>query len=55
MYRYLLLGFFTLMSASSFSESEYETWLKQNSFDANAVQQEFQDYMDANDKEFVGF
>ncbi|MFT6260420.1 MAG: hypothetical protein ACJAYK_000709 [Crocinitomicaceae bacterium] len=55
MHRYLLLGFFTLMSVSAFCESEYETWLKQNSFDANVAQQEFQDYMDANDKEFVGF
>lgn len=37
------------------ADSEYESWLKANSFDAQAAQQEFQDYMDANDKEFVGF
>jgi hypothetical protein len=45
------------MAACSFTaaQSEYDAWLAENSFDAQAVQQEFQDYMDANDKEFVGF
>jgi hypothetical protein len=43
------------IAGASWAESEYESWLKANRFDAQAAQQEFQDYMDANDKEFVGF
>jgi hypothetical protein len=54
---YLGLIFITLIiqALPVLAESEYESWLKANRFDAQAAQQEFQDYMDANDKEFVGF
>ncbi len=35
--------------------SEYEAYLQQNTMDMQAAQKEFQDYVDANDKEFIGF
>lgn len=37
------------------ADSEYDEWLKQNSMDMGAAKQEFQDYMDAEDKAFLGF
>lgn len=57
---YFLRTFAFIMLYSNFTqsvsaESEYEAWLNQNRFDAQASQQEFQDYLDANDKEFIGF
>ena len=42
-------------SAVALAESEYEAWLKENTFDSQAAQKEFQDYLDENDREFVGF
>jgi hypothetical protein len=40
---------------SAYATSEFEAFMKENTFDAQAAQQEFQDYLDANDREFVGF
>jgi hypothetical protein len=45
----------TIVSALTFADSEYNEWLKQNSMDMGAAKQEFQDYMDAEDKAFLGF
>ena len=52
-----LLTTFLLISApiSLMAQSEYEAWLQQNSPDLAAEQQAFQDYMDENDKAFMGF
>lgn len=49
----VITGYGLINSVSA--DSEYESWLKANRFDAKAEMQEFQDYMDANDREFVGF
>jgi len=51
----LAFSLMTLCSLSAFSDSEYDQWLKQNTMDMDAAQQEFQDYMDENDKAFLGF
>lgn len=37
------------------ANSEYDAFLEQNTMDMGAAKQEFQDYMDANDKAFLGF
>lgn len=50
-----VLGLLTIISTLSFADSEYDEWLKQNSMDMGAAKQEFQDYMDAEDKAFLGF
>jgi len=49
-----LIGILFLASTAS-ADSEYDEWLKQNSMDMSEAQQEFQDYMDAEDKAFLGF
>lgn len=40
---------------TALATSEFEAFMKENTFDTQAAQQEFQDYLDANDREFVGF
>lgn len=44
-----------LLPTLSIANSEYEAWLKQNTMDIKAEKQAFQDYMDKNDKAFLGF
>lgn len=44
-----------LPATSAMAEDEYEAWLKQNQPDFQQAQQEFQDYLDENDREFIGF
>jgi hypothetical protein len=51
----ILLGLMTVLGTASYADSEYDEWLKQNSMDMDTAQQEFQDYMDAEDKAFLGF
>lgn len=51
----LAFSLMTLCSLPVLSDSEYNEWLKQNTMDMGAAQQEFQDYMDAEDKAFLGF
>lgn len=51
----LLLLATTGFTQIALANSEYDAFLKENRFDVQAAQQEFQDYMDENDKEFVGF
>ena len=51
----LLIGLSACLTLPASANSEYEAWLKQNTMDMNEAQQEFQDYMDANDKAFLGF
>ncbi len=43
------------LSLPTLALSEYEQWRQQNSVDMKAEQKAFQDYLDANDKEFIGF
>lgn len=50
-----ILGLLVLLAPSAFADSEYDEWLKQNSMGMEEAQQEFQDYMDAEDKAFLGF
>jgi hypothetical protein len=44
-----------LICLPTFAISEYEAYLQQNTMDMQAELKEFQDYVDANDKEFIGF
>lgn len=44
-----------VLPQNALANSEFEAFMKENTFDAQAAQQEFQDYLDANDREFVGF
>lgn len=50
-----VLGLLSIISAATFADSEYDEWLKQNAMDMGEAKQEFQDYMDAEDKAFLGF
>ena len=49
---WLFLAGFTV---SVHAQSEYEAFLKQNTLDTQAAQQEFKNYLDENDKAFIGF
>ncbi len=51
----ILLGLTWAFLPTSHAISEYEAFLQQNTMDMQAAQKEFQDYVDANDKEFIGF
>ncbi|GAA6135460.1 hypothetical protein NBRC116188_22500 [Oceaniserpentilla sp. 4NH20-0058] len=55
MKRLILSGLCACLTLPTFANSEYNDWLKQNTMDMGAAKQEFQDYMDANDKAFLGF
>ncbi len=44
-----------ILSLPALALSEYEQWRLQNTVDIKAEQKAFQDYLDANDKEFIGF
>ena len=50
-----VLGLLSIISTMTFADSEYDEWLKQNAMDMSDAKQEFQDYMDAEDKAFLGF
>ncbi len=45
----------TVLTSSAHAETEYEAYLKQNTLDMQAAQQEFKNYVDENDKAFIGF
>ena len=47
--------FLACLTTSAHSQSEYEAFLKQNTLDMQAAQQEFKNYLDENDKAFIGF
>ena len=47
--------FLTCLTTSAHAQSEYEAFLKQNTLDMQASQQEFKNYLDENDKAFIGF
>lgn len=51
----LLICLWACLALPASANSEYEAFLKQNTMDMAAEQQAFQDYMDANDKAFLGF
>jgi len=51
----LILTSLCLICLPALALSEYEAYLQQNTMDMQAANQEFQDYLDANDKEFIGF
>lgn len=55
MARLLISALLISISSSLMAQSEYEAWLEQNSPDLAAEKQAFQNYMDENDKAFVGF
>lgn len=51
----LLATSLLFLSFNSLALSEYEQFLQQNTLDMKAQQQEFKEYLDANDKAFIGF
>lgn len=53
--KYSALFGLMILSASVFADNEYDQWRKQNAMDMEAAKQAFQDYMDAEDKAFLGF
>lgn len=55
MIRLLIILMLSSASMALHAQSEYEAWLQQNSPDLASEKQAFQDYMDENDKAFVGF
>lgn len=55
MIRLLIILMFSSASTALYAQTEYEAWLQQNSPDIASEQQAFQDYMDENDKAFMGF
>ncbi|MGR6872070.1 hypothetical protein ACU6U9_07145 [Pseudomonas sp. HK3] len=50
-----VLALMSILGATAYADSEYDEWLKQNAMDMGEAKQEFQDYMDAEDKAFLGF
>ena len=47
--------FLACLTTSVHAQSEYEAYLQQNTLDMEAAQQEFKNYLDENDKAFIGF
>ncbi|MEH6344547.1 MAG: hypothetical protein V7785_05640 [Bermanella sp.] len=47
--------FLACLTTSVYAQSEYEAYLEQNTLDMQAAQQEFKNYLDENDKAFIGF
>ena len=47
--------FLACLTTSAHAQSEYEAYLQQNTLDMEAAQQEFKNYLDENDKAFIGF
>ena len=53
--KYLLIMLLCITSLHAESQSEYEAYLQQNTLNIKAERQAFQDYLNANDKAFIGF